>query len=539
MKHTVRSIMEDLVSVQSDTGTKMEIDAAEKIGRYFEEDDYFSAHPELFGIEDTGDFLGRTVVWALKRGRGKKTIVLTGHYDAVEIESYGALKDFALSPEKLKREIIKRGMGDAKVKEHLQSDHWVFGRGTADMKGGLALGIYETLKVCACTDVSVLFVALCDEENLSAGARSAVDVLLKIKDKFDLEYKGIFILEPQIQQEKDKFLIYSGSIGKVMPLVVVKGKLAHSASPLKGINSAHLLAEIVSEIDMSTELVTCDKGQKTQVPMVQMMRDLKEVYDVSIPEYSAAYFNLLFLGGENGESLLKTIGQLAGSGANAYMEKFKKAFEMTYGADAPKEERVDFDAPLIVDIERLEEMVRKLKPDFASWKKDVIVSLTADIQKGRLTLQDASVKYVRELLAQVEVGGPIIVIGICPPYYPSVQNGYMDEGYQKYVSVINSSVKLRGNMELKEVPYFTGIGDGSYFSYVDGEKERTMVDKLILPQEIYNIPVSKSVKIGAPCFYLGPRCEDMHQWSERVYMPDLEELLPAILDDLIEYIGKE
>ena len=73
----ILSIMKDLVSVQSDTGTRQEERAAEKIAEYFESDAYFAAHPDHWGLCDTEDFLGRRVVWALKEGKSRKVLVLT------------------------------------------------------------------------------------------------------------------------------------------------------------------------------------------------------------------------------------------------------------------------------------------------------------------------------------------------------------------------------------------------------------------------------------------------------------------------------
>lgn len=58
-KPTIRQIMEELVAVQSDTGTQQEKNAAQKIAAYFAEDPYFRAHPDCWGLADTGDFLGR------------------------------------------------------------------------------------------------------------------------------------------------------------------------------------------------------------------------------------------------------------------------------------------------------------------------------------------------------------------------------------------------------------------------------------------------------------------------------------------------
>ena len=46
-KPTIRQITEELVAVQSDTGTQQEKSVAQKIAAYFAEDPYFRAHPDL------------------------------------------------------------------------------------------------------------------------------------------------------------------------------------------------------------------------------------------------------------------------------------------------------------------------------------------------------------------------------------------------------------------------------------------------------------------------------------------------------------
>lgn len=165
----ILSIMKDLVSVQSDTGTRQEERAAEKIAEYFESDAYFAAHPDHWGLCDTGDFLGRRVVWALKEGKSRKVLVLTGHYDAVETDCYGELKPLALDPDALREEMLRRKLGDERLQQELAGGDWLPGRATADMKGGLAIGLYRLLTLPEDAETGVAFVAVCDEENVSPG----------------------------------------------------------------------------------------------------------------------------------------------------------------------------------------------------------------------------------------------------------------------------------------------------------------------------------------------------------------------------------
>lgn len=89
-------------------------------------------------------------------------------------------------------------------------------------------------------------------------------------------------------------------------------------------------------------------------------------------------------------------------------------------------------------------------------------------------------------------------------------------------------------MHLSVVPYFTGIGDASYLSCTDPAAQRALADNLTLPPSLYDIPFECAASLGIPAFYLGPRCRDIHQWSERVYLPDLEQTVPDIIDRILE-----
>lgn len=136
-------------------------------------------------MEIPGDAGKRPLVYGLVRGNKKsgRTIILTGHSDVVSAEDYGLLKPLAFSMDELKAELEKEygewvmqvpkktvGKGSmeagerdngeagegAKVPEKkafgaaadpeqdfwndVASGEWIFGRGAADMKGGLAAG---------------------------------------------------------------------------------------------------------------------------------------------------------------------------------------------------------------------------------------------------------------------------------------------------------------------------------------------------------------------------------------------------------------
>lgn len=529
----ILEIVKELVAVQSDTGTAMEIPMAERIGRFLAEDAFFSCHTELWGMEQTGDHLGRPVVWALKKGRTNKVVILMGHYDAVEIDCYDALKPYALKPDILKEKIRLRAALTPELQAQAESPDWMFGRACADMKGGLGVGLYEVLNLPEDSEVGVLFAGVCDEENLSAGARGAVPLLLKLRERFGLEYQMSIILEPQLPIGTDDFMIYNGSIGKMMPAIVAKGHLAHCGEPLKGLNAAHMIAEIVSRVDMNTELMTEDLGLSAQVPIAQIMKELKTTYDVSIPEYAAACINLLFLGKNRPFRLLEKLRSLSEEAMAAVMERYGKAFDLALAKGLVLEsDRLPSHVRVLL-IGELEQILAESKRDFDAFRTELKQSLTERVQAGAITLQNAGIEYMKAMLAHLETEEPTVVIGMAPPYYPCVSNTYFENNSEAYIANVQRTVESFG-MKFRVMPFFTGIGDCSYMVCTDPKEERALMDHMTLAGAVYDIPFEAASELAVPCFFIGPRCREIHRWAERVYVPDLVETVPAIIEALLK-----
>ena len=532
--YQIKDILLDLVSVQSDTGTALEKAMGEKIISYFENDPYFSSHRDMWGYDRGKDIFQRPVVWALKKGKTNRTLILSGHYDAVEIGCYGKLQPYALNPEKLREEMLNFPLNHKGLEEDLQDSDWWVGRGMADMKAGVAIALYTVLTAEE-PPVSILFTAVSDEENVSAGTLMSIPLYLKLKEKFQLDYRLTLISEPQFDKNPG-FTVYNGGTGKILPIIMTKGRVSHAAQPMKGLNAVNMLAEIVRNIDLNPELTTEDLGLHTQLPIVQVMKDLKFTYDVSMPDFAAACVNVLFLGAGSPRRILKKIEEICLSSMEQVMKRYEEGYQYTLSAGLINPEEKPELSPVVMSLSQLEDHIRNKvygdEKEYDRFRSELTLEIQARIERKDLTLQTGSIHYVQELIKASKITQPLVVVGMAPPYLPAVCNQYLDWDMKPVEAAIDFVLREH-QLKLFYMPYFTGMGDISYMTCTNPSEERKLMESMCLPKEIYDIPFEDISKLDTPCIYLGPRCEDPHQWSERVYMPDVTHLVPEIINKII------
>lgn len=534
-------ILYKLVQVRSDTGSALEKVLGEKIYEMIRESVFFSKNPSLCGMDTFGDFLGRPVVWALRPGKTKKTVLLSGHYDAVEIESYGPFKDYATDPDTLKEkmqqeELEKDGEKDRDFLADLYDDQWMFGRGCADMKGGLAVAM-EILLEEEMPENTLLFVAVHDEENISAGMRYAMPLICRLQKEYDLDFRLCLIGEPQVNDPKTSAHVnmYAGGAGKVLPLILAKGCLSHSAQSMEGLNASYMISEVVREIEMNTDYISQDYGITVQPPTVLWQRDLKTTYDVSLVEYGAAAMNVLFLESISPDQLMEKVEASCKTAMERVSERYARAFLKAAAMGAVDEKLFKDFHPQVLRLEQVIAMVREREKDFDKSQKAFNDGLALKIQKGEMTLISASVAYMHHMVEQSGIKDPVVVIGIAPPYYPAVTSCRLKDGLGNLESLYEQAAAKNG-LTGSIAPYFAGMGDISYMMCSDAKSQRRLMNNLTLPTSIYDIPFEDIQALSMPSFWMGPRSKNLHQWKERVYKPDIEKLLPSMMRHLIKNI---
>ena len=293
----IKNTLEDLISIQSDTGTPLEKDIEKYIYGWLQELDYFKTNTNNFGSYPLkNDSLERSVVWGLLKGSGRKTVILLNHHDVVDSNDYQTLKKYAYHPLIL-RDMLKNVELAKDVEEDLISEEWIFARGAADMKAGIAiqLSLIEQFSKQQDFKGNILFVSVADEESLSLGMRSSAELLEKIKNKFDLEYTILIDSEPHQKTDNNEGVFYTGSVGKLMPVVYVRGRKTHIGDIFQGFNPLLLLSQIASATELNTDFSDVVEDEVSPPPSWSFLRDGKKCYDASIPESAGGYFSVLTL----------------------------------------------------------------------------------------------------------------------------------------------------------------------------------------------------------------------------------------------------
>src|SRR5690606_29457120 len=146
-------------------------------------------HPAYLRLVPTeGDDRERYNVFALVKGAKKpkkETIILMGHMDTVGIEDYGKWKSLAFSPDAL-AERLRHGKVKESVRKDLESGEWMFGRGSVDMKSGVASHLALIRHFASqpnSLNGNVLLLVECDEEEDSHGILSALKDLQYLAQK--------------------------------------------------------------------------------------------------------------------------------------------------------------------------------------------------------------------------------------------------------------------------------------------------------------------------------------------------------------------
>jgi arginine utilization protein RocB len=544
----VRDLTLALMRFPSVTGTPDEVAFAQQLYDLLARRAYFTAHPGDLRIERApGDPHGRSNVFALVRGAGPETVLLTGHYDVVGVANYGDLAPYAGDPiALLPRLIAELEAGAPSAAERLALDDlrggaFMAGRGALDMKSGLAAGIavldrFAGLAPCR---GNLLLIATPDEEQNSEGMRAAVSRLPALAAEWGLEPIAAINLDSAVDRGDggDGQAIFMGSVGKLLPSVYLAGRDTHAGAPFDGVGANLLAAEITRRIECNPALADRAEGEVAPPPVGLKQADLKQGYDVTTPAAAWCYYNLLTHSWSPSEVLAKMVHEV--------QQALDDAIELLRGR-ARRYAQIAGG-----DVAALPWRARALT--FAELKRLALDrgGVAVEMELARLTeslRDDLSVdlplycQRVTELLWRHSgLTGPAAVVGFASLYYPRVLVGDAPGRHAQLRAAAErqaAALAQAAGVSIRLRPFFPGISDMSFLGCADAAEELVVVSE--------NTPAwgtrlrfdySSARELDVPVINVGPWGRDYHQRLERVYMPYsfgvMPELVWRIASDLL------
>lgn len=591
--------LKELVAIPSISNTKEESLAADYLAKSLAEQDYFRANPGLCGqFPIEGDPLGRTVAYGLVRGNGRRTVILTGHYDVVDTEEYGEFRKYAYDVEAWKNASGPELEGllemlTPEAREDFCSGEWLFGRGVNDMKGGLAVGLAVTgwfggrVLEGRGLEGNILFLSVPDEEAYSAGMRGAVPLFVDLARRYDLDYACLLDLEPCFDEGGGQ-QVFIGSVGKMLPAVLVQGAKAHVVEAFKGLNAVGVLARLFLETELAPEFAEVCEGELCPPPTWFNLRDRKEGYDVSVPLRAGGYMSVLGFQ-KTAETLMERLVELGRKAFSEYlarMEGQRRALEemqgggedgaeaagdcgsgaadraeaagncssgmddrgghcgsAAYGVEIPGGRPSGVPCETVPPYSVLE--YRELadycvgkygSEAFADWQREQQREAGEMIRAGRWSYPQATLELMDRLLTWSKITAPVMVLSYAPPYYPAYHSDHLP-GRAGAGSALFDLLDLAAagyGVRLEKGNYFCGISDLSYCGGGEGPGLEGYAANSPMWGGLYSMDSEAMKQFCAPALLFGPVGRDAHQMGERVKAASLLEEVPSVLIKFIE-----
>ncbi|MBV4419284.1 M20/M25/M40 family metallo-hydrolase [Clostridium tyrobutyricum] len=530
----------ELVNIPSINGSEGERNVSNKIYEYIKNIEYFKKHGQYcFQVPLIKDPYGRMNVFALLRGEKKpsnKTIILHGHMDTVGVDDFGSLSELAFYPDKLEEKLKELDLPE-EVKKDLNSGDWIFGRGAADMKSGVAVHLAVLKELSENVENfsgNILFMSNPVEENQHTGVIESLDVLNDLKRKYGLDYKLAInndYICPLYPGDNKKY-VYTGAVGKILPSFYIVGQETHVGQCFEGLNPNQIASELIKDINLNTDLCDGYKGEYTLPPSVLKYEDLKKSYNVQTPFAAFTYFNYFIHNASINEIIekLKIISKESFDkvilNVNDNYKKFCKIANQKYEP-----------LPWKTNVMTYSELYKKVKSKYGHKLDDEINGLSKTLLDQGMDIREVCLNVVDKLWKMNKEKKPAIVLFFAPPYCPhntlKDENEFENSIIEKIKKCVNT-VGKENNEDFEVLQFFPSLSDSSYLK-IDDDLNSIENLKNNLPNwaEIYNIPVNEMKKLNIPAINYGCYGKDAHKWTERVYKPYSFNTLPKLISSTV------
>ncbi|TDY61868.1 arginine utilization protein RocB [Aminivibrio pyruvatiphilus] len=501
---------------------------------------YFRRHPEdvrLLPLEN--DPLGRHFVFAVVRAQEPTadTVLLAGHMDVVGVQACGSLAPFAFDPEEY-TERIRAADISPEVRKDLETGEWLFGRGVADMKSGLAGGMDLVMRAAGdggSPGANIALLAVPDEENNSSGMLSAASFLARFQKEEKVRFLACIMLEPTFAAgEEAKPSMYLGSIGKINPFFFCAGKETHVGEYYEGFSAAPVLSHINLMLDGSPEYADSRFGRSYPPFGCMRQTDLRREYSATIMTRGFAFYSYLTATRLPGQ-ILSEMRAIAAEALDRSISRYRKnaeAFSSLDGSGNPPKSWT----PQVMDFEDLSRRAEDLLGNnFTPFVEETLASAPEDAdERGR------AIELVEAMVELCGLAGPLVIVGFLPPWYPHRSSLGDSEGERAAAWAAGETVReaeIRFGETLQLRPFFEGVSDLSYCGF-QGPAPEMDVFARNMPGwgKLYSLPTEALAELDIPVLNLGPLGRDAHKNTERIHLRYAMEVFPHLLEFLVKRI---
>ncbi|MDO4501496.1 MAG: M20/M25/M40 family metallo-hydrolase [Erysipelotrichaceae bacterium] len=518
-------------SVNNSDGGESKV--ADYIYKYFSKHKYYKNNPDHLLTVDCENNRKSTI--ALLKGKTNKTIVLMGHIDTVEIEDYGKAKKYATNPDKLVEELKKHFSLSEEVLKDIESDKYMFGRGTLDMKAGVAayMTVFEYfLNHLDELNGSLLLIAECDEEGDSKGVVSVLKVLNDLRDKENLEYKCLLNGDYSVSYDNNRY-IYLGTVGKILPSFLAFGKETHAGDSFGGLDPNFLLSVLNKNISYNFDLCDEYKGKTTVPPINLKQADFKETYTVQSNGAAVSYFNYM-LYTSTPKDVLKKCKKIA-------KDSFKEALSILNNNYKKycKQNGIEYKRlyePLVYTFEEFDELLSanpNYRKEINRYAKDLVSN------NPNIDIREYSYKVVTKAYEYYDLKKPVIIVYFGSTFYSNI----ITED-TKLINSINESIETvnkESNYDISTSYFYPYISDMSFMCMKQNKKD---IDNMFNNCPYYGYRydnLSELISsINIPVVNIGTYGYDGHKYTERLEKEWSFKEMPNILyHTIINYLRED
>lgn len=499
---------------------------------------YFTRYPNhlrLLPVKDSIEKGNFVVAYIPAPIATKKTLLLLSHYDVVGVDEFAEAKHLAFDPEAYTKYLKYHiELLDEEAKEDLLNSDYLFGRGTADMKWGVAADIEMLWHFSENPDrqkLNLLMISTPDEEVNSRGMLAAVKELNRLQKIERLEFVQCIVSEPDIASDRKDNVhrLHVGCAGKLLPTVFCVGKETHVGEPFDGLNPNLLVSEMVRKMELNPVFSDTVNGVSTPVPTCLKQSDTKSDYTVQTPISAYAYFNVMTLESTPQEVLTK------------FKKVAQETFEEVLLANQARHLLAETKSgnhyhtasfePLVITYSELVSACRKLHGN----SFDKAITQLTEHHKNE-DVRQLSIRLVARAVEFYPVRQPMMVVFFAPPYYP--HSGFVSSSS----SCVEGCSKLIDhayqNEDLYAIDYaYTGLTDMSYLHLPEDVDVRLLKENFPVYGSVYELPLHELSKLNIPFVNIGPLGKDAHKNTERIDVGYSFDKAGYYLADLIEIYG--